>query len=1082
MEDLDEDLIDFGQPKRERKRDEDQSRGGSTLGLIEETGGVSSKNPPSFKRSLTSPVSPLIGRPPLGQFTNTSEDFLQKTRAGLLDLTEKGKATLQHAGSSMTGFRERMMKREDSWNSLLRSSERDRLHASSSRDANYDTSDDEDGNDGRSPPASHMPQRDSLLIETDQDEIENQLHAHFDNVRASAETVSTTTPKSSSDLWQSSGAKMTDDLRDYANYAKGWNGLCSRCEKFPDEATVQARDKSSRTEITFVTPLERIIYHAGWCRLCAYFLRNISRPENDPFQHPQVAEFLQPHLKGKHFTQWMDMSQSKYTDDHWPFGYGREFKEGAFHYLDPVALKHRAKRRAQVATSSLIPMMMKVALTATRGSSSAGAEDIELKNREPRPSETQKSNPILAKEDLIHPLECYLQVTIHTYVDILRSGQVQACLLGHGRGPGAPLTTLSQFPLRVQARPQISAGDKPLRYGNLINSRRINLNLSSTWLKECEFHHRTQCGEQSWSSVVQAPPSLRLIDVKNNCIVKTTPSNEVRFVALSYVWGQPAIETLKLSRFNARQLSSRGGLREFWHGVPNTVKDAIEVVNGTGEQYLWVDALCIVQDQDLEDDEDLRPIQEERIRQIAAMDWIYSKAALTIVAADSDTSMMGIAGVREHTRFLKQDTVQIENGVRLLTPTEVPQDVDEMIWNSRAWTFQERLLSRRLLIFQGGHMFWHCRRFIAHEDMLAEDKGGHYSKLPWLTLRKQSLGSDETGDSSIVVFPDHTTHLVRSQIFMRYAELIEQYTDRELTNDDDILAAMGGLLHIFRQLFKYPMRYGLPEILFDIALLWQPTAKLERRDTEKSDFPSWSWAGWKGRIKYEEPFQVKTDELLGILRRLPISPNSQLSEERIRPLVRWHVKHKNTSELTLLNKSGLGIPFFAKNSTLPEEWDRHPFPSGTEPSQLSTLEAADLPPTMLASLCSRHLLFRTSILSTPAMSLGKAAPQMRDALVNPDDPPLRYTLLLSARKVGTLLLDGEATPKLSAQKHDFVVLSETQYYGLDYEPAVEGYPLYNVMLVEWNEERTAAKRLGIGKVDKVAWKRAGPRLGIVCLE
>ena len=914
-------------------------------------------------------------------------------------------------------------------------------------------------------------------------QIEKQLSSNFENLKT------TRAARSSPDLWQLSGTKtitekMSDDLRDYANHAKGWHGLCTRCEKFPDKSTLQATGPDAKAEIIFVTPLERIIYHADWCRLCAYLLRNIGSRENDPFQHSQIADFLQPHLVGKTFRQWLDLGpKSRYTDAHWPFGYGKELKEGAFYFLDPVTLKHRAKRKAALATSSLIPMMMKVAMSLNNSSSSTAPESTELLSLAPQNDDTNTDDRVkeTSPEDLIYPLECYLKIVIHTNQDPMRSGRMEATLFGHGRGPGAQLATISKFHLRIQNEPYLGNADIPLRYGNLLSSRQINLSLAAKWLHECDNNHGPHCSIPSWAGVVRPPPLLRVVDVKNNCIVEAPTGKEFRFVALSYVWGKPSIETLMLSRFNIEQLSRRGGLREFWHGVSTTIKDAIEVVKGVGERYLWVDALCIIQDQVNEDDEQLRYIQEERTQQIAAMDWLYSSAIFTIVAADSQSSMMGIAGVREHTRSLKQDTVLVGSGVRLVTPIDVPEDLDESIWESRAWTLQEKLLSRRLLVFQDGHMVWHCRKAAAHEDMIPEDKGIDSGPLPWLTLRKQVLGTDGKNDGSITVFPDGTTRIMRSETFSQYAHIIEQYTSRELSNDEDILDGLGGMLHVFRQLFKFPLRYGLPEILLDVALLWQPTVKLERRRTDKrSPFPSWSWAGWKGPVKYEEPFLAKTDELLGTLRRLPLPLNNSLPEERIRPLIRWQVKNRSNNELSSLNKSGLGIPLFTKGTSLPEEWDKSPPSVNPENDPPSILRISDLSPDMASRLAPHHLIFSTSC--TSSLTLGKPTPQAIDASTNPSDPPLRHAILLNRQQVGTLLLDGEATPKLDS-RYEFIVLAEAQYYGLDFEEGgIEGFPLFVVMLVVWNRNRTAARRVGLGRVGKEAWGRSEARVRIVCLE
>ena len=378
-------------------------------------------------------------------------------------------------------------------------------------------------------------------------------------------------------------------------------------------------------------------------------------------------------------------------------------------------------------------------------------------------------------------------------------------------------------------------------------------------------------------------------------------------------------------------------------------------------------------------------------------------------------------------------------------------------------------------------MVWHCRKAAAHEDMPPEDKGIEPEPLPWLTLRKQVLGTDGKSDGSITVLPDGTTRIVRSETFKQYANIIEQYTSRDMSNDEDILDGLGGMLHVFRQLFKFPLRYGLPEILLDVALLWQPTVKLERRSTDKkSKFPSWSWAGWKGTVMYEEPFLAKTDELLGTLRRLPLPLNNPLPEERIRPLIRWHMRNKSNNELSPLNKTGLGIPLFAKGSSLPEEWDKSPPSSNPENDAPSSLRISDLSPDMASRLAPHHLIFSTSC--TSSLALGMPTPQAIDASTNPSDPPLRHAVLLHRQQVGTLLLDGEASPKLD-NRYEFIVLSEAQYYGLDFEEGgIEGFPLYVVMLVLWNRNRTAARRVGLGRVGKEAWGRCEARIKIVCLE
>lgn len=925
-----------------------------------------------------------------------------------------------------------------------------------------------------------------LCAKADIRQIERQLSEHFETVKAKSQSAmdgiaNVTNPvttgfgnatKATSEYLQASTKtitdKMSDDLNDFSRKLRGSEGLCTKCKGFPFESWQTASD----VEIVFKTPFERILYHSNWCRLCGYLLRNLCQPGNDPFRHSQVAPHLQDHLEGMTFKQWVDMDKKK-SDRYWPFGYGKEKFEGPLNYLNPVAVNQRYEDSAVLVTKHLIPLMMKAAITAhSKGTYTPQqkAKNITSSTKGLAKDRRRGWEKETAVGNLVHPLECFITLTIRTAKDPLRSGQVLACLHGYGRGFGAELARIAEFNLRLQVEPSFGTPEAPLRYGRLLDTKNIDISLAGMWLHDCESNHGTRCSEQSWSSSVQPPPSLRAIDVQNLCIVNIPNLHEIRFVALSYVWGNPGLETLMLSSSNVGKLARKNGLLEFLQWIPTTIKDAIEVTKAIGERYLWVDALCIMQDVD----------DDEKSHQIAAMDWLYSKAILTIIAADGSNSMDGLHGVRPESRSIKQDSVELGPDIRFLTPIQVPQNLDATVWNARAWTFQERLLSRRLLIFKSGQMTWHCRRAIAHEDMPAADTGSPYKPLRWLTLRKQYLASDGKIDGSIMIFPDQSTHIVRSETFKQYAKLLAQYTHRQMTNDGDILNALGGLLHIFRQFFKFPMKSGLPEILFDIALLWQPAEKLvPRRAGGKSRFPTWSWAGWKGRVRYEEPFHAAVDENLGTLRRVSLTDDEDRREERIRPLIRWHSKHKLSDELRPLNKSGWGVPLFAKR--IPEEWDKDPFAAISIDERPMSLDVLDLPSEMLANLDDHHLVFWTTVVDT--FQLGTSVSQDSDMIINPKKPPLRYSILNEASKdVGTMLLDGYGPHRLT-EKHEFLVIAEAQYYGLDFEPGnIDGYPLYLVMLIEWNETRSAARRLGLGRVDKMDWRAARPKAKIICLE
>jgi hypothetical protein len=111
------------------------------------------------------------------------------------------------------------------------------------------------------------------------------------------------------------------------------------------------------------------------------------------------------------------------------------------------------------------------------------------------------------------------------------------------------------------------------------------------------------------------------------------------YVALSYVWGNgwDFERQLRLTLDNLDELQQDGALRKkrFVEGVPATIKNVIGLVSLLGLRYLWVDRLCIVQD-------DLA----NKTAQINSMGYIYGGAYLTIVANAGYDANHGLRGIR----------------------------------------------------------------------------------------------------------------------------------------------------------------------------------------------------------------------------------------------------------------------------------------------------------------------------------------------------------------------------------------------------------------------------------------------------
>jgi hypothetical protein len=147
----------------------------------------------------------------------------------------------------------------------------------------------------------------------------------------------------------------------------------------------------------------------------------------------------------------------------------------------------------------------------------------------------------------------------------------------------------------------------------------VNINLLKKWVRSCKLLHGARCESPEWLQPAQGPKALRVIDVKMMCI--SAASGNCTYACLSYIWSSPDESNnyrLSLSTLEAAQ--RQGGLMSA--SLPRTISDAIRLLQDMEYRYLWVDSLCIVQD----DDSDMSIY-------LTQMDLIYAGAAFTIVVA-----------------------------------------------------------------------------------------------------------------------------------------------------------------------------------------------------------------------------------------------------------------------------------------------------------------------------------------------------------------------------------------------------------------------------------------------------------------
>ncbi|KAF7945764.1 uncharacterized protein EAE97_004802 [Botrytis byssoidea] len=223
-----------------------------------------------------------------------------------------------------------------------------------------------------------------------------------------------------------------------------------------------------------------------------------------------------------------------------------------------------------------------------------------------------------------------------------------------------------------------------------------SMKLASTWMIDC-FNHKL-CREM----IGTLPTRVIYIDENPNIAPRLVePKGQVAaYATLSYCWGK--IGQLRLEKANHLQ---------FLNALPvqilsKTTKDAIRVTRALSIKYLWVDALCIIQDS-----------AEDKSRKLAVMGNIYSRSVITIGAANGDHAYAGLFAKRDPHQQRPCPVYEIENnGLKPQIFAVLPRDDEHgTILDSRGWIFQEEVLSARTLKFCPDGLRWSCVTLCATE-------------------------------------------------------------------------------------------------------------------------------------------------------------------------------------------------------------------------------------------------------------------------------------------------------------------------------------------------------------------------------
>lgn len=352
-----------------------------------------------------------------------------------------------------------------------------------------------------------------------------------------------------------------------------------------------------------------------------------------------------------------------------------------------------------------------------------------------------------------------------------------------------------------------------------------------SWLGTCDASH-PECNRlvsRLPTRVIDVGPpdgsaAPRLLVSAQSCPI------EARFIALSHCWGSVSgqLKTMKTSISAHQECLPMDRL-------PQTFRDAVTVTRFLGVRYLWIDSLCIVQDD-----------KEDWSRESALMASIYTNAYLTIAATASEDSSGGLFRERKpplEAEFQALGVSKVEDRADLdvhrfsfLNSPPFETLLSKSPLFKRGWTLQETILSRRMVHFTSSQLVWQC-----WSGLQSEDGSLHRARR----------------DKSYLPVSISTPSEIRSS----WRSWIIDYSKRKLSKAADKMATLTGLTKYIQAEKKDEPLLGLWKNDLVEDLLWRRWLGDEDEAKPRIDaFPTWTWMSLEVPI-YHPPIQLTAKDI-----------------------------------------------------------------------------------------------------------------------------------------------------------------------------------------------------------------------------
>jgi hypothetical protein len=305
------------------------------------------------------------------------------------------------------------------------------------------------------------------------------------------------------------------------------------------------------------------------------------------------------------------------------------------------------------------------------------------------------------------------------------------------------------------------------------------------------------------------------------CQSHTLPK-ETRYVTLSHCWGRSPPFRLLLS--NYEEYSSSIPI----YDLPRTFREGIEFSIRLGLRYLWIDALCIIQDSD-----------EDWLRESLLMALVYSHSYVNLAATASVDGRGGLF-VAGNPYLANPCIIQTEWGG---LPPGTYMCVDDSAWsrninkaplNQRAWVLQERILAPRTIHFARDQVWWDCCEARACESFPHGSPEERVAIKTDVVVEFQQITSDD---------PESPGNA--------WLNIVQEYSACKLTKRRDKLIALAGIAKAVQAILRVTeddYLAGLWRENVAVDLLWRLVGCGVR--FEEMVAPSWSWASVEGEVHW----------------------------------------------------------------------------------------------------------------------------------------------------------------------------------------------------------------------------------------